>query len=151
MKTDTVSLIDFYTSTRLVEWMFILQESSVAPGWFVKVVNGVINGLGSVAAYLDDTIVSDGDPSRRVANMKELFLRLRSKISSFLLRMLPSVPRMRISSSPHHLCRRRHAERTKGRSVTKLPMQKTLKQLRSLLGALSYHRKSLRDTSAYSP
>ena len=32
--------------------------SSAAPGWFVKVINGFIKDLATVAAYLDDVIVS---------------------------------------------------------------------------------------------
>ena len=35
------------------------QISSAPPGWFVKVVNKVIEGLAQVAAYLDDVIASN--------------------------------------------------------------------------------------------
>ena len=73
------------------------QRSSAAPGWFVKVVNEVIKGLDRVAAYLDDGIVFDADPSRHVANMKDFFLNLPKHILSFPLQRLPSVPRMRMS------------------------------------------------------
>ena len=36
------------------------------------------HGLTGVAAYLDDVIVFDADPSLHVANMKEFFLPLRT-------------------------------------------------------------------------
>ena len=51
--------------------------SSAAPGWLAKVINEVIKGLDRVAAYLDDVIIFDADPSLHVANMKDFFLRLR--------------------------------------------------------------------------
>ena len=36
---DTIPLTAFCTPTRLFEWLVMPQESSVAPGWFVKVIN----------------------------------------------------------------------------------------------------------------
>ena len=53
------------------------QESRAAPGWLVKLINEVIKGLDRAAAYNDDVIVFDADPSFHVANMKDLFLRWR--------------------------------------------------------------------------
>ena len=73
---DTIPLTVFCTPTRLFERLVMPQGSSAAPGWFVKVINEVIKGLDRFAAYLDDTIVFDADPSLHVANMK-FFLRLR--------------------------------------------------------------------------
>lgn len=48
------------------------EGSSAGPGWFVKIINEVIGGLGRVAAHLDDVIVFDTDPSLHVANMNEM-------------------------------------------------------------------------------
>ena len=59
------------------EWLVMPQGSSASPGWFIKVINELIKGLDRVAAYLDNVIVFDADPSLHVANMKEVFLRLR--------------------------------------------------------------------------
>ena len=77
MYKDTILLTAFCTPTRLFERLVMSQGSSAAPGWFVKVINEVIKGLDRVAAYLDDVIVFDVDPSLHVASMKEFFLRLR--------------------------------------------------------------------------
>ena len=63
---------------RFFEWLVMQQGSIAAPGWFFKVVNKAIKGLDRVAAYLDDVIVFDADPSLHVANMKDFFLRLRN-------------------------------------------------------------------------
>ena len=38
-------------------------------GWFVKVINEVTKGLANVAAYLDDVIVFDPDPSVHILNL----------------------------------------------------------------------------------
>ena len=76
---DTIHLTASCTPMRLFDWLLMPQGSSAAPGWYVKVINEVIEGLGRVAAYLDDVFVSDADPSRHVANMKEFFLRLRNQ------------------------------------------------------------------------
>ena len=51
---DTVPLSACCTPTGLYEWLVIPQGSSASPGWFLMVINEVIEGLGQVAAYLDD-------------------------------------------------------------------------------------------------
>ena len=71
---DTTCLTAFCTLTRFFEWMGMPQGRSAAPGWFVKVINEVINGLDRVAVYLDDVIAFDADPSLHVVNMNESFL-----------------------------------------------------------------------------
>ena len=48
------------------------QGSSGAPGWFVKVINEAIKSLATVAAYLDDVIVFDPDPSAHVLTILSL-------------------------------------------------------------------------------
>ena len=63
---DTILLTAFCVPTRLFEWLVMSQASSAAPGWFVKAINEVIKGLDRVAAYLDDVIVFDADPSIHV-------------------------------------------------------------------------------------
>ena len=55
------------------------QGSNAAPGWFYKAIIEVTKGLDRVAAYLDDVIVFDADPSLHVANVKEFFLHLRKQ------------------------------------------------------------------------
>ena len=53
------------------------QGSSGVPGWFVKVINEAIKSLATVAAYLDDVIVFDPDPSAHVLTITRLFKQLR--------------------------------------------------------------------------
>ena len=65
----TVPLTAFCTPTRLFEWLVMSQGSNAAPGWFVKVINEVIKGLANMAAYLDDVIVFDSDPSTHVLSL----------------------------------------------------------------------------------
>ena len=51
--------------------------SNAWPGWFVKVTNEVVKGLEQMAAYLDDVIVFDSDPTAHVKTTWALFERLR--------------------------------------------------------------------------
>ena len=53
------------------------QGSSTSPGWFVKVINEVTKGLEQIAAYLDDVIVFNSDPSAHVKTIRALFEQLR--------------------------------------------------------------------------
>ena len=59
------------------------QASRASPGWFDKVFNEVIKGLEQVAAYLDDVIVFDSDPTAHVKTMRTLFERLRRQNLKF--------------------------------------------------------------------
>ena len=114
------------------------QGSSAAPGWFATVINKVIKGLDHVAAYLDDVIVFDADPSLHVANMKEFFLRLRKHN----LKLCPSKATIGATDadflghtiSPAGIM----PNAQKVEALMKMPMPEDLKQLRSLLGGLSY-------------
>ena len=138
---DTIPLTAFCTPTRLFEWLVMPQGSSDAPGWFVKVIKEVIKGLDHVAAYLDDVIVFDADPSLHVANMKEFFLRLRKHN----LKLSP--PKATIGATGSDVLGRTISptgimpNAQKVESLMKMPMPVELKQLRSLLGGLSYYRK----------
>ena len=68
---DTVPLTAFCTPTGLYEWLVVPQGSNASPGWFVNVINEVTKGLEQVAAYLDDVIVFDSDPSIHVETIFE--------------------------------------------------------------------------------
>ena len=88
------------------------QGISAAQGWFVKVINEVMNGLDHVAAYLDDVIVFDVDPSLHVANIKEFFLGLRQHN----LKLSPSKATIGATDADflaHTISRRHHTECTK--------------------------------------
>ena len=62
---DIIHLTVFCTPTGLYQWLVLPRGSSASPGWFVRVINEVAKGLEQVAAYLDDVIVFDSDPTAR--------------------------------------------------------------------------------------
>ena len=74
---DTIPLMAFCTSTSLYEYLAMPQGSSASLVWFVKVINEVKTGLEQVAAYLDDVIVFDSDPTAHAKAMQAPFERLR--------------------------------------------------------------------------
>ena len=74
---DTVPLLAFCASTGLYDWNAMPQGSSASSGWYVRAINEVLKGLEHVAAYFDDLIVSDFDPTTHVKTMLALFERLR--------------------------------------------------------------------------
>ena len=89
-RKDTIPLTSFCTPTGLYEWLVMPQGSSASPVWFVKVINEVIKGLEQVAAYLNDVIVFDSDPTAHVKTMRTLFERLRTHY----LKISPSKARL---------------------------------------------------------
>ena len=97
VQKGTIPHTAFCTPKRHFVWLVMPQGSSAAPGWFVKVISEVIKGLDR-AAYLDNVIVFDADPSFHVHNKQQILLRLQKTISSFLFQRIPSTPPMRISS-----------------------------------------------------
>ena len=142
---DTVPLTAFCTPTRLFEWLVMPQGSSAAPGWFVKVINEVIKDLVNVAAYLDDVIVFDPDPAAHVLNIRAFFKQLRKHN----LKLSPSKAKIGATEADFlgHTISPAGIKPNAGKvaALTKMPMPKDLKQLRSLLGGLSYYRKFLED------
>ena len=144
---DTVPLTAFCTPTGLYEWLVMPQGSSASPGWFVKVINEVIKGLAQVAAYLDDVIVFDSDPTAHVRTIRALFERLRKHN----LKLSPSKAHLGAtdanflghSISPAGI--RPNAEKVS--ALMKMPMPKNLKQVRALMGGVGYYRKFLPDLS----
>ncbi|CAB1096809.1 unnamed protein product [Ectocarpus sp. CCAP 1310/34] len=140
---DTIPLTAFVTSFGLFAWLKMPQGSSAASGWFCKVVKEVIKNLRGVASYLDDLIVFDVTPATHVGTMRALFERLRAHN----LKLTP--PKATIGAteadflghtiSPDGV----RPNGAKVSALTKMPMPKDVKQLRSVLGGLSYYRKFL--------
>ena len=101
--------------------------------------------LEGVSAYLDDVIVFGADPSIHVTNMKVFFLRLRKH----KLKLSPSKATIGATDanflghtiSPAGIM----PNAQKVEALMKMLMPEYLKELRSLLGSLSYYRKLLRD------
>ena len=69
------------------------QGSSALPGWFVNVINEVIKGLEKVAAYLDDVVSLDFDPTAHVKTIQALFERIRKHNLKLSPSKLASAPR----------------------------------------------------------
>lgn len=119
-------------------WLVTPQGSSAAPKWFVKVVNEVIKYLAKVATYLDDVIVLDTDPAAHARNIKAFFKQLHKRS----LELLPSNVKIGATDanclghtiSPAGI----KPNAAKVAALTNMPMTKCLKQVRYLLGCLSY-------------
>ncbi|CAB1103815.1 unnamed protein product [Ectocarpus sp. CCAP 1310/34] len=126
---DTIPLTAFVTSSGLFEWL--------------KMPQGGIKNLRGVASYLDDLIVFDDTLATRVGTMRALFERL----CTHDLKLTP--PKATIGAteadflghtiSPDGV----RPNGAKVSALTKMPMPQDVKQLRSLLGGLSYYRKFL--------
>ena len=141
VQKDTISLTAFCTPTRLFEWLVMPQGSSAVPEWFVKVINEVLKGLANVAAYLDDLTMFDSDPSAHVLTITEPFKQLRKHN----LKLSPSKAKIGATDNDF-LCHTispagMRPNASKVAALTKMPMPTAPKQLGSLLGGLSYHRK----------
>ncbi|CAB1103024.1 unnamed protein product [Ectocarpus sp. CCAP 1310/34] len=117
--------------------------ASAAPGWFCKVVNEVIKNLRGVASYLDDLIVFAETSTAHVATIRSLLEKFR------LHHLILTPPKATIgpteaeflghSISPDGV----RPNGDKVAALTNTPMPKDAKQLRALLGGLSYYRKFL--------
>ena len=108
-------------------------------------INEVIKGLANVAAYLDDVIVFDPDPSAHVPTITGPFKQLRKHN----LKRSPSKAKIGATVadfSSHTISPAGiRPNASKVAALTKMPMPSDLKQLRSLLGGLSYYRNFLAD------
>ena len=120
------------------------QGRNASPGWF-KVINEVMKNLEQVAAYLDDVIVFDSDPTVHVKTMRALFEHLRKhnlKLSASKVRLgATDADFLGHSISPAGV--RPNAENMS--ALIKMSMPQDLKQVRGLLGGVGYHRKLLRN------
>ncbi|CAB1099587.1 unnamed protein product [Ectocarpus sp. CCAP 1310/34] len=141
---DTVPLTAFCTPTRLFEWLPMPQGANASPSWFVKVINRVMHALERVLAFLDDVICFDEEPLGHVLNMIGLLQRLRQ----YNLKLSPGKARVGATHanflghtiSPTGVS----PDGVKVRALTHMPPPPNVKQLRSLLGGLSYCRKFLK-------
>ncbi|CAB1111666.1 unnamed protein product [Ectocarpus sp. CCAP 1310/34] len=142
---DTVPLTAFRTPTQLFEWLWTRQGANASSPWFVKVINRVVHGLERVLAFLDDVICFDEEPLGHVLNIIEFFKRLRQ----YNLKLSPGKARVGATHaiflghtiSPAAVS----PDGVKVRVVTHMPPPKNVKQLRKLLGELSYYRKFLKN------
>ena len=119
------------------------QGAAGAPAWFVSVMRLVTAGLDNIRTYLDDAIGSDDCPIHHVATLATFFARLRLH----QLKLSPDESRIgatRVDFLGHVISAdgvRPNNDRVT--ALTRMPMPTDIKQLRSLLGCLSYYRKLL--------
>ena len=140
---DTIPLTAFCTPNGLYEWLRMPQGAAGAPAWFVSVMRLVTAGLDNIRMYLDDAIGSDDCPLHHVATLATFFARLRLH----QLKLSPDKCRIgaaRVDFLGHVISAdgvRPNDDRVAAH--TRMPMPTDIKQLRSLLGGLSYYRKFL--------
>ena len=119
------------------------QGAAGSPAWFVSVMRLVTDGLDNIRMYLDDAIGSDASPMAHVSTIATFFARLR-------LHNLSSSPnKSRIGAARVDVLGHVISEDgvrpndDKIAALAHMPMPRDIKQLRSLLGGLSYYRKFL--------
>lgn len=110
-----------------------------------RVINRVVQGLDRVMAYLDYVICFDGEPLAHVRNMIEFFKRLRH----YNLKLSPGMARVGathasfLGNTISPACVSPDGEKV--RALAQMPPPANVKQLRSVLGGLSYYRKFLEN------
>ena len=113
------------------------------PAWFVSVLRLVTAGLDNILMYLDDAIGPDDCPLHYVATLATFFARLH------LHKLKLSPDKSRISATRvdflGHVILADGVRPNDARvaALARMPMPTGIKQLRSLLGGLSYYRKFL--------
>ena len=141
--SDTIPLTAFRTPNGLYEWLRMLQGAAGASACFFSVMRLVTAGLDNILMYLDDAIGSDHCPLHHVTTLAAFFARLR------LHQLKLSPDKSRIGAARVHFLG--HITSADGirpnddrvAALTRVPMPSDIKQLRSLLGGLSYYRKFL--------
>ena len=140
---DTIPLTAFCTPNGLYEWLRMLQSAAGAPAWFVSVMIVVMAGLDNIRMCLNDAIGSDDCPLHHVATLATYFARLRLH----KLKLSPDESRIgaaRVDFLGHITSAdgvRPNDDRVA--ALTRMPIPTDIKQLRRLLGGLSYYRKFL--------
>ena len=146
---DTIPLTAFSTPNGLYEWLRMPQGAAGAPAWFVSIMRLVTAGLDNIRMYLDDTIGSDDCPLHHEATLATFFARLR------LHKLKLSPDKSRIGAARVDFLGyiisvdgvRPNDDRIA--ALTRMPMPTDIKQLRSLLGGLSYYRKFLPNMACH--
>ena len=140
---DTIPLTAFCTPNGLYEWLRMPQGAAGAPACFVSVMRLVTAGLDNIRMYLEDAIGSDDSLIHHVVTLVTFFARLRLHS----LKLSPDKSRIdaaRVDVLGHIISAdgvRPNDDRIA--ALTRMPMPTDIKQLRSLLGGLSYYRKFL--------
>ena len=139
---DTIPLTAFCTPNGLYKWLRMPPGAAGAPAWFVSVMRLATAGLDNIVMYLD-AIGPDDCPLHHVATPVTFFARLR------LHKLKLSPDKSRIGAA--HVDFWGHVILADGvrpndarvAALARMPMPTDIKQLRSLVGGLSYYRKFL--------
>ena len=111
--------------------------------WFVSVIRLITAGLDNILMYLDDTIGPDDCPLHHVATLATFFTRLRLH----KLKLSPDkswISAARVDFLGHViLADGVRPNDARVAALARMSMPTDIKQLRSLLGGLSYYRKFL--------
>ena len=140
---DTIPLTAFCTPNGLYEWPRMPPGAAGTPVRFVSVMRLVTAGLDNILMYLDDAIGPDDSPLHYVATLATFFARLH------LHKLKLSPDKSRISATRvnflGHIILADGVRPNDARvaALARMPMPTGIKQLRSLLGGLSYYRKFL--------
>ena len=136
---DTIPLTAFCTPNELYEWLRMPQGAAASPAWIVSVMRLVTDGLDNM---FDDAIGS-ASPMAHVATLATFFARLRLHN----LKLSPNNSRVgaaRVDFLGHVISRDGvRPNDDKIAALAHMPMPRDVKQLRSLLGGLSYYQKFL--------
>ena len=117
------------------------QGTVVVPSWFVSVMRLATAGLDNIRMYHDDAIGSDDSPINHVATLAAFFARL------CLPNLKPSPNKTRIGVARvdflNHVISQDdvHPNDDKVSALVRMPMPTGIKQLRNILGGLSYYPK----------
>ena len=139
---DTIPLTAFCTPNGLYEWLRMPPGAAGAPAWFVSVMRLVPVGFDNILVYLD-AIGPDDCPLHHVATLATFFARLR------LHKLKLSPDKSRIGAARvvflGHVILADGVRPNDARvaALARMPMPTDIKQLRGLLGGLSYYRKFL--------
>ena len=140
---DTIPRTAFCSLNGLYEWLRMPQGAADALAWFVSVIRLVTSGLDNIRMYLDDAIGSDDSTITHVETLATFFARLRLHN----LKLSPNKTRIgaaRVDFLGHVIFQDGvRPNDDKIAALTRMPMPREIKQLRSLLDGLSYYRKFL--------
>ena len=140
---ETIPLTAFCTPNGLYEWLRMPQGAAGSPAWFVSVMRLVTDGVDNIRMYLDDAIGPDASPMAHMATLATFFARLRLHN----LKLSPNISRIgaaRVDFLGHVTSQDGvRPNDDKIAALAHMPMLRDIKQLRSLLGGLSYYRKFL--------
>ena len=134
---DYVPLTAVCTQARNYGWTVMPMGLASSPGWFQFIMLRVCDGLKRVRLFSNDIVYFFKNGAKHVADLERVFERL----TIFNLNPAPKKAciGVRVIKFLGHRVTAKGAEKVE--AMTKLPMPSNVRQLRSLLGALSYYRK----------